>query len=567
MTPLQEDAASADAEATAALQRGDFGVAEARFRDAIARYGARPDRLAMLGQILLRLARPREAAHALSAANAALPANPAIELALGIALVQSGEPATALAPLEHAVAAAPADKDAWNALGLARRACGSVDGAGEAFARALEIAPRFTPALVNWCDALTGAERIDEAIRIVSAAVERHPDDPDAWFTLGNLRMRNSELDAARDAYARSAALFPGNAPTHVNLGLVQQWSGRLAEAEAEFRAARAIDPTDPDARFGLATTLLKERKSDEGWALYAQGREGAPDWPGRRIPARAWDGGTIAEGALVVDADQGIGDVLQFARFLPLARERVPRLIVYCSGYQAPAIPLLASMRGIDAIVGSGSGAQAVAAACAISELPHLLRLGDSAFAPVDAYLAPSEEAVSRWASRVAALPGRKIGLCWGGNPRPEYVEAHKIDRRRSIAAERLAWLTAIPGLCLVSLQKGAAGHNKAAFGNALVDWTEELADFGETAALIANLDLVVSVDTSVVHCAGATGAPVFMLDRFDNCWRWGVDPNAPGWYRHLRIFRQGAFGDWTGTLAALRGALDEWARATDRR
>ena len=567
MTPLHQDAASADAEAIAALQRGDLPAAEARFREAIARFGARPDRLAMLGQILLRLVRPQEAARALSEANAALPDNPAIELALGVALVQSGEPAAALALLEHAVKTSPSDKDAWNALGLARCATGNVDGAGAAFERALAAAPRFAPALVNWCDALAGAGRVDEAINIASAAVERHPDDPDAWFTLGNLQMREGRLDAARDAYTRSAALFPGNAPTHVNLGLVLQWSGRLADAEKEFRTARTIDPADPDARFGLATTLLKQRKSDEGWALYAQGREGAPDWPGRRIPARAWDGRTFADGALLVDADQGIGDVLQFARFLPLARERVPRLVVYCSSYQAPAIPLLASMRGIDAVVGPGSGAQAVAATCAMSELPHLLRLRDAAFAPVDAYLAPPSQAVRRWASRVAALSGCKVGLCWGGNPRPEYAEAHKIDRRRSIPAARLAWLALLPGISLVSLQKGAAAGDKAAFGAALHDWTYELADFGETAALIANLDLVVSVDTSVVHCAGATGARVFMLDRFDNCWRWGADAKAPGWYRGLRVFRQSAFGDWTGALDELRVALDEWTRAPDRR
>ena len=567
MTAETNDAARLDAEALAALQRGDIGAAEARFRDAIARYGPRPDRLAMLGQILLRLARPKEAARALADASVAMPDNAPIGVALGVALVQSGEAASAIAPLEHVLTLAPSNKDAWNALGLARAATGDVDGAGAAFERALDVAPRFTPALVNWCDALVNAGRLDEAIELASAATARHPFDPDAWFTLGNLRMRAGELDAARAAYSRSAALFPGNAATHVNLGLVLQWSGRLAEAEAQFREARRCDPADPDARFGLATTLLKLRRSDEGWALYAQGRAGAADWPGRRIPARPWNGEPFAEGALIVDADQGIGDVLQLARFLPRARERVARLVVYCSSYQAPALPLLATMPGIDAIVGADSGAQTVAATCAMSELPHLLQLGDAAFAPVDAYLTPPSDAVSRWSARVAALPGRKVGVCWGGNPRPEYVEAHRIDRRRSIPAERLAWLAAIRGISLVSLQKGAAAGDKAAFGAGLNDWTDELADFGETAGLVAALDLVISVDTSVVHCAGAIGARVWMLDRFDNCWRWGTDPREPGWYRNLRVFRQRAFGDWTGALDELRGALDEWASAPDRR
>ncbi len=567
MTSPIQSAADLDADALAALERGDIVAAEARFREAIARYGPRPHRLAMLGQILLRLARPKEAAQALADASAAMPGNASIEAALGIALVQSGESAAAVTPLERAVALAPSNKDAWNALGLARAATGNIDAAGDAFGRALAAAPRFTPALVNWCQALVNAGRLADAIRVASAAAKRHPDDPDVWFTLGNLRMRESNLDASRDAFARSAALFQGNGPTHVNLGLVLQWSGRLAEAEAQFRTARECDPADPDARFGLATTLLKLRRSDEGWALYAQGRVGAPDWPDRRIPAQPWDGRPLADGALIVDADQGIGDVLQFARFLPLARERVPRLIVFCSSYQSPAIPLLATMPGIDAIVDTGSGPQRIAATCAMSELPHLLGLGDAAFAPFDAYLVPPSDAVRRWSSRVASLPGRKVGLCWGGNPRPEYVEAHRIDRRRSIPAERLAWLAKVPGLSLVNLQKGAAGSDKIAFGAALVDWTDELVDMGETAALIANLDLVISVDTSVVHCAGATGATVWMLDRFDNCWRWGTDPRAPGWYRNLRIFRQTTFGDWSSVQDELRDALDEWTRAPDRR
>ncbi len=557
MTAESNAAARLDAEALAALERGDIGTAEARFRDAIARYGPRPHRLAMLGQILLRLARPKEAARALTDASAAMPGNAAIEIALGVALVQSGESASAIAPLEHALTLVPSNEGAWNALGLARAAIGDVDGAGTAFEHALDVAPRFTPALVNWCDALANAGRSDEAIELASAATTRDPPDAEAWFNLGRLRMNELSLDAARDAFARAMERQPASPAAHVNLGLIEQWSGHLDAAEQQFRRARALDPGNANARFGLATVLLKRRRADEGWALYAQGHSDMVDAIGR-IHARPWDGRRLAEGALVVYSDYGFGDVLQFARFAPLARERAPRVVVYCDGYQAPVRPLLQSLRGVDAVLGADADAPAVAATCAMSELPHLLGLGNAAFAPM-AYLAPAHETVQRWSARVASLRGRKVGLCWGGNPRPDESDWRRIDLRRSIPAERLAWLAVIPGISLVSLQKGAAAADKAAFGPSLVDWTDELTDFGETAALIANLDLVISVDTSVVHCAGAIGARVWMLDRFDSDWRWGTDANAPGWYPNLRVFRQPSIGDWRPVFAALARALAE--------
>ena len=162
----------------------------------------------------------------------------------------------------------------------------------------------------------------------------------------------------------------------------------------------------------------------------------------------------------------------------------------------------------------------------------------------------------------RLANLPGPRVGLCWGGNPRPDIADANRIDARRSIALERLAGLGCIPGITFVSLQKGAAAADTRPTDLTLVDWTDELNDYGETAGLIAQLDLVVSVDTSIVHCAGAIGTPVWMLDRFDNCWRWGADPANPGWYLGLRVFRQRSFGDWSPVIEELREALSVWRR-----
>jgi len=486
-----------------------------------------------------------------------MPGNPSIEIALGVALVQSGEPAAALAPLEHAVMLSPASKDAWNALGLARAATGDVDEAGVAFEQALAAAPRFTPALVNWCETLVNAGRLADAIRIATAATERHPDDLGAWFNLGYVQMNALNLDAARDAFLRSDALQPGIPATYINLGLIEQWAGRLDAAEERFRRARACNPHDANARFGLATVLLKRRRSEEGWALFAQGRTGASEEISRRARARHWDGRRLAQGTLIVYADYGFGDIIQFARFAPQARERVPHVVVVCSDATKP---LLESLSGVDAVVDSDSAVRETSVTCAMSELPHLLGLGNAAFAPVDAYLAPPPDAVRRWSARIADLPGRRVGICWGGNPRPEDTDWYRLNQRRSIPAARLAWLADVPGVRLISLQKGAARDGKAVFGKSLADWTDELTDFSETAALIANLDVVISVDTSVAHCAGATGARLWMLDRFDSEWRWGIDAAQPGWYRTLRVFRQPSQGDWGPAVEALARAIAEF-------
>lgn len=481
----------------------------------------------------------------------------------GAALLRAGRIGESLEVLERAVALAPKRPDALHALAMARATGGDVDRASKTFAAALAAAPDDAIVLSNWIDLLVRAGRAAEAAAILAQIVAARPGDPAAWFKLGELRMSAGELTEGVAALERSARLVPSHSPTYQNLGLVAMWRGRIAEAEAHFRRALALDPANADARFGLATALLKARKAREGWALYAAGRSGAPGAAGTSIRARRWDGGTIAQGALLVLADQGLGDVLQFARFLEAARARAPRLIVYCADYHASLAPLLATVAGVDAVVGRGSGPQAVGAYAELSALPHLLRSDVAAFEPAGRYVTPPAEAVARWAGRVEHLPGLRIGVCWSGNPRPDYIDANRIDLRRSLRGHELDGLARIRGATFVSLQKGSA----PAIGFDAVDWTAELRDYAETAALIANLDLVVSVDTSIVHCAGAVGKPVWMLDRFDNCWRWGQDEERPGWYRDLRVFRQPAPGAWSAAVERMLDALEAFVRTTPDR
>jgi len=549
------------AAADAALSRGDLPAAEGHYRDALARFGTRGEWLANLGAVLVMRQRYAEALPVLDSAHTALPGNAAVLSTLGYARLQCGHDTEAIVAFESALALDPTRLDAWNNLGRARAAAGDVAAAGTAFARALSIAPRYTPALSNWCDALVSRGEVAAASDLARRFAETSKDDPGAWFKLGYLTMLGGDLDAAHDALERVIGLDPRFPLAHHNLGTIALWRNRLADAEAHFRAELDRDPGHADARFGLAGVLLKQRRCAEGWREFeartriAAARSGLP----RSVPE--WNGRPL-RGTLLVVAEEGLGDVLQFVRFLADARSRVDHIALYCDGYWSPLKRLLASAAGVDAIVDRDSGSLPIAACARIMSLPRILDLGAQALVPRDAYLTPRAEDVLRWRERMSPYGGLKVGLCWGGNPRSELPHAARIDERRSIGLQRLVTLGDVPGVRFFSLQKGGGADAARAPAMSIVDWTEELGDYADTAALMANLDLVITVDTSVVHCAGAIGRPVWMLDRFDNCWRWGTDVANPGWYRSLRVFRQTAFGDWSPVVAAAREAVDRTTR-----
>ena len=369
-------------------------------------------------------------------------------------------------------------------------------------------------------------------------------------------------------AYSRSAALFTGNAATHVNLGLVLQWSGRLAEAEAQFREARRCDPADADARFGLATTLLKLRQSDEGWALYAQGRAGAADWPGRRIPARPWNGEPFAEGALIVDADQGIGDVLQLARFLPRARERVPRLVVYLQ--QLPGARIAAPRddarhrcdrrrgfrrAGRHRDVRDERAAAPVAAwRCGIRarrRLSHAtLRRGESLVgARRGAARAQGRHLLGRQ-STGPSTSRRTVSTGAARSPRSASHGSPPSPASASSACKKAPRAATRPH----SARASTTGPTSSPISAKPRDWSRD-----STSS---------SASTRPSCTAPAPSAPAC------GC---SIDSTIAGAGAPMRACPAGtatfassgsvAFGDWTGALDELRGALDEWANAPDRR
>lgn len=360
-------------------------------------------------------------------------------------------------------------------------------------------------------------------------------------------------LDLARDFFARR----PGDAEAAYRLGQVHHARGEIQEALAWARRALMLAPDHAAAHGALAEALLLGGDYEAGWEEY--------EWR-FRLPGAApflpeplrrgrpqWQGAPLGDGPLMLVGDQGFGDVIQFSRYIPWVLAQGQSTILGVSDEMAPlmrrmfpGLPLATRARDY----------QDFAACCPLSGLPRLHGTRVATIPPPVAVPNDPRRAET-WRQRLSqALPQgkRRIGLVWAGRP------THPNDRNRSIPFTTLAAvLGAIPGIALVSLQKGArAGEIAAYAGTApLFDAAAFLTDYAETADAIAALDLVVSVDTSVAHLAGAMGHPTWLLLPFVPDWRWGMGRADTPWYPSLRLFRQQARGAWDAPLAAVAAAL----------
>jgi hypothetical protein len=244
----------------------------------------------------------------------------------------------------------------------------------------------------------------------------------------------------------------------------------------------------------------------------------------------------------------------LQFCRFAPLVADRGLKVVLEV---QPPLVRLLRRLDPRITVLPRGATVPRFDWQCPLMSLP--LVLGPRLIPTPGGYLRVDPDRAARWRARLRDLPGRKVGLVWAGSPRHHAPEARAVDRRRSLALRRLAPLTRVPNVTFISLQKGEAATQAPPPGLKLADFTDEFADFEDTAPLVAALDLVISVDTAMVHLAGALGVPIWVLNRFDTCWRWQLGRTDSPWYHSATLFRQPALGDWDSAIEAIAAALGE--------
>lgn len=479
---------------------------------------------------------------------------------LGVVAYQEGRTAEAIELIGRALRLDGRRSDYASNLGNALQRGARMAEAEDCYRAAIALDPGNAVAHNNLAAVLHEQGRAAEALAHGRKAITLRPDYADAHNNLSIALADLGQFEAAADAARASLALRPDRVETRNNLGIILSHLNRFDEALAAFDAALAARPDAAEVRHNQGMTLLKMGRFEEGWRAYEWRWLTRQLGPSRRsFDQPQWDGSPLAGRTLLVHAEQGFGDTLQFCRYAARIAGRVAVEVP-----AALARLVRDSLPGCEVVV-HGQPAPAFDVHCPMLSLPARVEPAPDPAANATPYLKADPAAVARWRERLAPLAGLRVGLAWAGGRRPDQPVLGLIDARRSLALETLAPLGAVAGLSWVSLQKGPAAAQAAhpPAGLALHDFTAELDDFADTAALVQALDLVISVDTAVAHLAGGLGGPVWLLNRFDSCWRWQAQRSDSPWYPTLTQFRQPRPGDWGAVAAAAAEALRPLAGA----
>lgn len=579
------------ANAVKRYEEGDLRRAEALAQKLLRQPANAADALNLLGMIRIAENRNDEAVRLIALASERSPGRPEFVARLGQAQMASGDFAGAAASFRKQLAIDGKDRIAHYNLGRAFFCQGQLQQALAGFARAAEIDagfaqahynvgvvcqrlrdyaaaeaayrrtlaidPAYRAALSNLAVVLRHQEdKLQPALQAALLAVEAAPDDADNWNNLGLISRDLGDPGAAGECIGRALSLA-AKAEYLQNMGTLLLDARRIDEAIAYFGKAIAADPANADAHMNLGFAHLLRGNFALGWQEY-EWRLRRPESFGNHpdFAQAQWRGEDIAGQRLLVCAEQGLGDTLHFVRYAPTLAACGATLTVEV---QAPLLRLLAnSFAGID-FIATGDARPAVDCWTPLLSLPGLLGK-PAADSPEEVpYLRADAGDVARFAAIVGERRRPRVGLVWSGAPRRHDVEANRVDRRRSVHLRAMSPLLELSGIDFYSVQKGPAAAQLGEVDSArrVIDVTAQVDDFADTAALLHNLDLLITVDTSMAHLAGGLGLPVWMLSRFDGCWRWLVDGSSTIWYPSMKIYRQQTAGDWSGVIAQLQRDL----------
>lgn len=453
-----------------------------------------------------------------------------------------------------AAAIRPEHPVVWFVLGLVLRGLGRLDGAAVALRAAFHLRPDDADTLFQWAALLIERRRTGEAVAPLLRLVALRPGHPDAAFTLGNALMAADEPERAEAAYRLAVLLEPGSAAANNNLGAAILSRGRPEEAAVSYRRAVRLEPGSAEHHKNLGVSLLTAGNFEEGAPEYEwRSRQAVWQWNRDQPGTPLWDGGPLDGKTILVHFEQGLGDTVQFIRYMAVLKAMGARTVFEC---QPPLKRLLAGVPGIDRLVARGEPLPEADCLVPLMSLPHRCRTTAATIPGGVPYLRADPDRTAFWRRRIAEAGPRdafRVGIQW---------RAAGADR--SIPLERFARLSHLSGVRLYSLQKadGPGRWERPDDRLEIVslpdrDGKDEDEGFVDTAAIIEGMDLIVACDSVVGHIAGAMGRPVFLALPWLGDWRWMRHPDRTPWYPQTRLFRMARRNDWDGVMARIAAEI----------
>jgi tetratricopeptide (TPR) repeat protein len=509
---------------------------------------------------------------------------------LGNALREQGQREQALACYQEALRLRPGYARAHMNLGNLLQEQGHLEQALACYQQAVVLRPDSAEAHTNQGNVLKELGQLAEAVACYECALRRKPDLPEAHMGVGLTLQQQGQHEKAHVHLQRAVRLKPNSAETHNSLGVALQDQGQLAEAQACYEHALRLQPDYARAHANLAAVLQEQGRLEQALASYGQAlcltpddaevhwnraltwllagdfEQGWPEFEWRwrlkknplpQVDQPPWDGSPLEGRTILLYAEQGLGDTLQFIRYAPLVQERGGRVVVKCP---AAWIPLLRRCPGIDELVAQGSPLPSFAVWAPLLSLPRILGTTLATIPASIPYLSADPQLTDYWGQELASMASCKIGIGWEVNPR-----FRRLNHRRCIPLVEFAPLARLQGVRLFSLQKESGVEQLRGVADVfpLTDLGSRLDEtagaFMDTAAVMQHLDLVVCADISLAHLAGALGVPVWLALPVAPNWRWLLEREDSPWYPTMQLFRQRHWGDWTEVFQRLATALEQ--------
>jgi tetratricopeptide (TPR) repeat protein len=532
------------------FQEGDLESAGNVCKKILRKQPKNSDALQLLGILCYRIHDYDAAISYLKKALSINPSNAATHYNIGRAYEAKEQIDEAIHSYKSALRMKAYFVDAHINLGNLLQKQGQLDDAIFNYQRAIELNPNHSGVYYNLGVMFQEKNRLGEAISAFQSAIRLHPQYADAYHDLGYVFHMNRQLDEAIECYLKAIQINNDMFDAHNNLGRIYQELGQVDEAISSYRKSLDINPGFADAHCNLAMALLLIGDFAQGWKEY-EWRWKLKDRSRYDFPQQVWYGSDISGKTVFLYAEQGFGDTIQFIRFAPLVAEQGARIIIEC---QKELKSLIRQVRGVHSVITREEPLPEFDVHYPLLSLPLFFNTTPANIPAKIPYIVPDTIMVQNWTERVKNDSARlKVGIVWSGNPK------YKADQFRSISLDNFLQLMRIEGISFFSLQKGEAASQAKELPEEikLIDYTEEIHDFSDTAALIENLDLVISVDTAVAHLAGALGKPVWTLLPDSPDWRWMLNREDSLWYPTMRLFRQSSMGEWGGVIKSVEKEL----------